>query len=70
MYRQLITTCAACACVGSVFAQSSVTLSGIVDVAVRRGQGEGSGTLSSVVSGSNSTSRLIFSGIEDLRAAA
>jgi predicted porin len=66
MYRQLITAWAACACVGSAFAQSGVTLSGIVDVAVRRGEGEGSGKLSSVVSGSNSTSRLIFSGREDL----
>lgn len=66
MYRQLITAWAACACVGSVFAQSSVTLSGIVDVAARRGEGEGSGKLSSVVSGSNATSRLIFSGREDL----
>ena len=66
MYRQLIIACAACACVSPVFAQSGVTLSGIVDVAVRRGQGEGSGKLSSVVSGSNSTSRLIFSGREDL----
>lgn len=66
MYRQLITTCAACVCVGSAFAQSSVTLSGIVDVAVRRGEGEGSGSFSSLVSGSNSTSRLIFSGREDL----
>ena len=66
MYRKLITACAACACASSAFAQSSVTLSGIVDVAVRRGEGEGSGKLSSVVSGSNSTSRLIFSGREDL----
>lgn len=66
MYRQLITACGACACVGSAFAQSGVTLSGIVDVAVRRGQGEGTGNLSSVVSGSNATSRLTFSGREDL----
>lgn len=66
MYRQLITAWAACACVAPVFAQSSVTLSGIVDVAARRGQGEGSAKLSSVVSGSNSTSRLVFSGREDL----
>lgn len=66
MYRQLITAWAACACVGSAFAQSGVTLSGIVDVAVRRGQGEGAGKLSSVVSGSNATSRLTFSGREDL----
>jgi len=66
MYRQLITAWAACVCAGSAFAQSSVTLSGIVDVAVRRGEGEGAGKLSSVVSGSNSTSRLVFSGREDL----
>lgn len=66
MHRPLITACAACACMGTAFAQSSVTLSGIVDVAVRRGEGEGAGKLTSMVSGSNSTSRLIFSGREDL----
>jgi predicted porin len=66
MYRQFITAWAACACVGSAFAQSGVTLSGIVDVAVRRGEGEGAGKLTSVVSGSNSTSRIAFTGREDL----
>jgi predicted porin len=66
MHRQLIIACAACACAGSAFAQSGVTLSGIVDLAVRRGEGEGSGKLTSVVSGSNSTSRLAFTGREDL----
>jgi predicted porin len=66
MYRQLITAWAACVCMGPAFAQSSVTLSGIVDMALRRGEGEGAGKFSSVVSGSNSTSRLAFSGREDL----
>jgi predicted porin len=66
MYRKLITACAACACAGSAFAQSSVTLSGIVDLAVRRAEGEDAGKLSSVISGSNSTSRLAFVGREDL----
>lgn len=66
MHRQLITAWAACACVGSAFAQTTVTLSGIVDVAVRRSEGQGAAKLSSVVSGSNATSRLIFSGREDL----
>jgi len=66
MHRQLITAWAAFVCVGSAFAQSSVTLSGIVDVAVRRAEGEGSGSLLSLVSGSNSTSRLAFTGREDL----
>jgi hypothetical protein len=43
MVRQRITAWAACACAGCAFAQSGVTLSGIVDVAVRRAEGEGSG---------------------------
>lgn len=47
-------------------AQSSVTVSGIVDAAVRQVSNEGVGSSKSVVSGSNSTSRLVFSGKEDL----
>lgn len=47
-------------------AQSSVTISGIVDMAARSVHNEGAGSRKSLVSGSNSTSRLIFTGTEDL----
>lgn len=47
-------------------AQSSVTVFGVADLAVRRVDNEGRGSVSSVVSGSNSTSRLAFRGTEDL----
>lgn len=46
-------------------AQSSVTLAGIVDLAVRHTQNS-SGSQNSVVSGGNSTSRIILRGTEDL----
>lgn len=49
-----------------VQAQSSVTVSGILDLAVRQVNNEGVGSLKSMVSGSNSTSRIIVSGREDL----
>jgi predicted porin len=66
MVRQLIAVCAAFACVASAAAQSSVGVSGIVDLAARHVSNEGVGSVKSLVSGSNSTSRLIFSGREDL----
>lgn len=47
-------------------AQSSVSVSGIVDAAARHVSNEGVGSLRSMVSGSNSTSRLVFSGREDM----
>ncbi|GCL62632.1 porin [Pseudaquabacterium pictum] len=47
-------------------AQSSVSISGILDLAVRNVSNEGVGSMKSMVSGSNSTSRLIISGREDL----
>ena len=47
-------------------AQSGVSISGILDLAVRSVSNEGAGTMKSMVSGSNSTSRLIISGTEDL----
>lgn len=43
-----------------------VSISGIVDIAARSVSNQGAGTMRSMVSGSNSTSRLIFSGTEDL----
>jgi predicted porin len=65
MNRSLIAACAVCACT-SAAAQSSVSVSGIVDLAGRHVANEGVGSVKSLVSGSNSTSRLIFSGREDL----
>ena len=47
-------------------AQSSVSISGIMDLAVRSVSNEGVGSMKSMVSGSNSTSRIIISGREDL----
>lgn len=48
------------------WAQDGVTLSGIVDLAARRVSNQGVGSLSSLVSGSNATSRIVVSGREDL----
>ena len=47
-------------------AQTSVTLFGIADLAARSVHNEGSAATSSLVSGSNSTSRIGFRGVEDL----
>ncbi|MBI5719646.1 MAG: porin [Burkholderiales bacterium] len=47
-------------------AQSSVTLSGVVDGAARSVSNEGRGSVKSLVSGSNATSRLVVRGSEDL----
>lgn len=66
MKSALIAGCSVLAAAGPAIAQSSVTVSGIVDAAVRQVSNEGVGSSKSVVSGSNSTSRLIFSGKEDL----
>lgn len=48
------------------FAQGSVTLTGIVDLAARSVSNEGVGSMQSLVSGSNATSRIALSGREDL----
>ena len=55
----------ALACV-SVMAQSGVTLSGTLDAGVRRVKNEGVGSMTSEVSGANSTSKLVVRGTEDL----
>lgn len=54
------------ASLGGAWAQSGVTLSGIADSAVRHVRNEKLGGLTSLVSGSNQTSRFIFRGTEDL----
>ena len=50
----------------TAWAQSTVTLSGIVDAAVRNVTNGGAGSLATVLSGSNSTSRLVFTAREDM----
>lgn len=51
---------------GAAAAQSSVTLGGVADAAVRTVRNEGVGSIKSAISGGNATSRLIFRGSEDL----
>ena len=58
--------CAAGLVSGAASAQSSVSVSGILDLAARSVNNQGVGTAQSIVSGSNATSRLIISGREDL----
>lgn len=61
-------TLALLALAGAAHAQdkSSVTAFGILDAAARRVSNEGKGSISSLVSGANNTSRLGFRGTEDL----
>ena len=47
-------------------AQSSVSISGTVDVSVRQVRNQGLGTVTSQASGANSTSKLVLRGQEDL----
>ncbi|MEF7617417.1 porin [Aquincola sp. MAHUQ-54] len=59
----------AAACLGAssaVMAQGTVNVSGVLDLAVRQVRNEGVGSMASMVSGSNATSRIIVSGREDL----
>lgn len=50
----------------TAWAQSSVTVFGVADLAARSVHNEGAGSVKSLVSGSNSTSRIGFRGVEDL----
>lgn len=65
MTPRLIALCVA-ALTAPAWAQSTVTISGILDLAVRSVSNTGVGSAKSMVSGSNSTSRIIVSGSEDL----
>lgn len=53
-------------CSSPAFAQSSVSITGITDAAARSVSNEGRGSIKSLVSGANSTSRLAIRGTEDL----
>ena len=52
-------------CSSAALAQSSITLGGVVDLGVRHTRNSG-GSITSLASGANSTSRLVFRGSEDL----
>lgn len=65
MNRTLLGAGLGLACV-SAMAQSSVTIGGTLDLAGRHVRNESLGSVSSLVSGSNSTSKLIVRGREDL----
>ncbi len=71
MNTNLITTACALACAAAASgaqAQSSVLITGIMDAAARSVSNEDKGSIKSLVSGSNSTSRLVVRGTEDLAA--
>lgn len=61
------TALAACAVLtGPALAQSSVTIAGMADAAARNVSNQGLGSVKSLTSGNNSTSRIIIRGVEDL----
>lgn len=65
MQRTLVALCAATASLGA-WAQSSISIGGTLDLAVRHVRNGSLGTVSSQVSGANSTSKLVIRGTEDL----
>lgn len=66
--RHLLTwlACAAGTLANHAVAQTTVTLSGVVDLGLRHTRNEGVGSLQALVSGSNATSRLTFTAREDM----
>jgi len=62
--RAALATLAALA--GPALAQSSVTVAGMADAAARNVSNQGLGSVKSLTSGNNSTSRIIVRGVEDL----
>lgn len=63
---QVVGWALACGAMVGAHAQGTVTVSGTVDLAARQVNNEGVDAQKTVVSGSNATSRLTFSGREDL----
>ncbi len=66
MKRNLLALAALTACAGAATAQSTVTIGGIMDVAVASVKNANAGTLKTLSNGRSATSRLIFRGVEDL----
>lgn len=62
----LAATTLACCTAAGAWAQSNVTVGGVIDAAARQVRNEGRPSVSSLASGGNSTSRLIFRGSDDL----
>jgi predicted porin len=65
MFKKKLVALAALACTGSAFAQSNVTISGVLDVGVQHNTNVGGGTLDRVET-RHEPSHLTFSGTEDL----
>lgn len=66
MKTSLIAAACAAACFTTSAWSQGVTLAGVADGAARQVSNQGRGSVSSLVSGSNSTSKLIVRGVEDL----
>ena len=66
MKKTLLALAALTAFAGVASAQSSVTLFGVVDLAARNTKNGSAGSIKSLTSGNNATSRLGFRGIEDI----
>ena len=66
MIRSTLLAGAALGLCAPCFAQSSVTLTGTIDLAARQVRNGRLGSISSMVSGANSTSKLVLQGQEDL----
>ena len=64
--KHILTLGALAAATFTAQAQSTVVLGGMADAAVRSVSNQGLGSVKSMVSGSNSTSRLFFRGTETL----
>lgn len=65
MKKKMLAVCLSLACLAAA-AQSTVTVSGTMDLAVRQVRNGSLGSVKSEVSGSNSTSKLIIRGVESL----
>ncbi|WPB55910.1 porin [Xylophilus sp. GOD-11R] len=66
MKKSLLTMAALAAFSPALFAQSSVTLFGVLDAGVGRISNSGAGSTNGITNGANTTSRLGFRGTEDL----
>lgn len=66
MKKTMIAAAGVLACAAMPAWSQSVTLSGVVDAAARHVSNDGRGSINSLVSGANSTSKLIVRGVEDL----
>ena len=66
MKKSMIAAACVAACSATPALSQGVTLAGVADAAARYVSNQGRGSINSLVSGSNSTSKLIVRGVEDL----